>query len=360
MNIARIRLAAQHIAGNGFTTAKDLVSWMGALQAQDFNMMKWAVGIRLPGSTEKSVDGAINDGSVIRTHLMRPTWHLVSADDIRWMLELTAPQIKRSMFARHRDLEITENVVKKTRALLEKNLSGGNHLTRDELVKEFENAGMATGDNRAAHLLLSAELDGLICSGASRGKLPTYALLDERVPSSKPFNRAEALGWLTMRYFLSHGPATLPDFIWWSGLPAGDARKALEMIKPGLVSETYGEDVYWMAESTAAAGKSDPIMNFLPAYDEFIISYRDRSAALSEKHIAKAVSSNGIFRPVIVVDGQVTGLWKRTFKNNRLTVETEFFIKQGKSASTRIEKAVLAYADFLELTSYGISNTNQT
>ena len=101
-------------------------------------------------------------------------------------------------------------------------------------------------------------------------------------------------------------------------------------------------------------------MHFLPAYDEFIISYRDRSAALSEKHIAKAVSSNGIFRPVIVVDGQVTGLWKRTFKNNRLTVETEFFIKQGKSASTRIEKAVLAYADFLELTSYGISNTNQT
>ena len=198
-DIARIRVRNQQIEDSGYTGVKDLVQWMGAMQAQDFIMCKWALGIRLPGSTDALVEEAVNRGEILRTHLMRPTWHLVSSDDIRWLLDLTAPHIKRSLSTRHRDLEITDKILKKSNALLLKALSGNNHLTREEIIALYIKEGISVSDNRASHLLLYAELEGLICSGIIKKKNPTYALLSERVPATKVISREEALGRLAAK-----------------------------------------------------------------------------------------------------------------------------------------------------------------
>jgi hypothetical protein len=318
---------------------------MGAIQAQDYAMAKWAVGVRVPGATDASVEAALNSGTILRTHVLRPTWHLVAAEDAHWMLTLTGPPIKASQKTRHAELELTPAVLRKTYNLLEKTLRDGNHQTREELNGVFERAKISIEDNRAAHLLMCAELDGLIASGATKQGKPTYALLAERVPKPKRLSKDEALAALAGRYFASHGPATLADFGWWSGLPVGEARNALEMVKPKLLAEAVGEQTYWFAESISPA-KSRPA-HLLPAYDEFIISYKDRSASLTFEQQKKAVSDNGIFRPMVVVNGEVIGIWARTVKKNIVQIDAEYFGKPSQAVLNQIEQAAGRFGMFL-------------
>lgn len=317
------------------------------MQAQDYAMAKWAVGLRLKTATEASVEAAINAGEIIRTHILRPTWHLVAAKDVYWMLALTAPHLKTAQNARHIDLELTPAVLKKTYLLLEKTLRDGNHLTREELNGVFERAKISIGDNRAAHLLACAELEGLIGSGPTLNGKTTYALLEERVPKPKPLAKDEALATLASRYFASHGPAALPDFGWWSGLPMAEARKALEMAKPKLASETVGEQTYWFAAAPKPAKNSLPAAHLLPAYDEFIISYKDRSPSLIFAQQKKAVSDNGVFRPMVVVNGEVVGIWRRTVKKATVLVEAEYFGKPSPATLRLLEKAAGRFGEFL-------------
>jgi hypothetical protein len=319
---------------------------MGAMQAQDFGMAKWAVGLRIPAATEGTFDEAFNKGEILRTHVMRPTWHLVSAQDIRWMLELSAPHIRTSLKSRHRELEITNDVLRKSINLIVKALQNNNHTTREELIRIFERNNIDPGNNRASHLLLCAEMDGILCSGAIREGKPTYALLDERIPRSRSITRPEALQRLALKYFSSHGPATLQDFVWWSGLPVADARSAVEMIKPDLMEDKIGERVYWMHDSTSVSGPAEASVVLLPAYDEFIISYKDRTVSLTRDDISKAVSSNGIFRPVILINGRVIGLWRKSRINGRLHLDLQFFRKPDKSTRSLVKSAIQSYESF--------------
>lgn len=347
-DISHIRLANQQIAGGKINTAKDIVSWMGAMQAQDYNMAKWAIGLRLHEATDKIVEAAIDKGEVLRTHVLRPTWHFVSADDIYWMLELTAPRIKASLQSRHRELELTEPVYRKSRLLIERVLSGNIHLTREELITAFRKANINVDDNRSSHLLLWAELEGVICSGATKDKKQTYALLEERVTKKHLLPREEALAALALRYFSSHGPATVQDFAWWSGLSLTEARNALEITKTSFVAETIDLQTYWSG-NFGTVFPLDPKVSvyLLPAFDEFIISYKDRSAALALEHHNKAVSNNGIFRPTLVVNGTVTGTWKRTIKNKKTIIETSFFEHHTIAMKTLIEEAGVSFGNFL-------------
>ena len=221
-------------------------------------------------------------------------------------------------------------------------------MTREELSAELKNAGIATGDNRASHLLAQAELDGIVCSGAVKDGKQTYALLEHRAPKAKPLSKAEALAALAGKYFASHGPAALQDFVWWSGLSVGDAKLALDMVQSDFVSETIGAQTYWFARRRSLPKTDEQSVYLLPAYDEFIISYKDRSAVLPFENHNKAVSNNGIFRPVIVVNGQVVGTWKRTIKKDRVSVETEFFKQPNKTTKRLIEEASIRYGRFLE------------
>jgi len=346
-NISKQRLISQQINASKFHDAKQTVSWMGAIQAQDFNMAKWAVGLRLSNSTDKSIEAAFDRGEIIRIHILRPTWHFVSPDDIHWMLDLTAKQIKTSMKSRDKELELTEKIYNKSNSVIEKALRDGDHLSREELVTELNSAKIQTYNNRTSHLMVRAELDGIVCSGKLKNNKQTYTLLMNRVPKVRHFTRDEALAKLAERYFTSHCPATIQDFTWWSGLSAGDARQALENIKSKFISEIFGKYTYWLTNSFSVPKAWMDLITFLPAYDEFIISYKDRSASLMNEDFIKAVSSNGIFRPVILINGMVAGLWKRTIKKEKIILETDFFKSSEKITKNSLDKAILPYSKFL-------------
>lgn len=348
-DIASIRLNNQQIASSNFRRAKDLVAWMGAMQAQDYNMSKWAIGVRLPDSTDQTIEEAFRKGEIIRTHLMRPTWHLVSSADIYWILELTSPHLKPMLRARFNRLELTEAVISKSKSVIEKALSGGNHLTREEIMFQLENAQIAAVNLRASHLMMACELDGIVCSGASKGKNQTYALLSERVPNAIKFSREEALAELARRYFTSHGPATIQDFIWWSGLPVKDAKNGLEMIKSDFSSEKVGQQIRWFSNPILQMESIPESAHLLPAYDEFIISYRDRSASILPEYNKKAISENGLFRPIVVVNGQVNGTWKRTSKKDKVLIEVDYFKIIEQLPENDIKNASERYGQFLNL-----------
>ena len=354
-NISRIRLTCQQIAKTSFSGAQEIVGWMGAMQAQDYAMAKWAVGVRLPGSTQAAIQGAIDTGQVLRTHVLRPTWHLVSAEDIAWMLALTAPRLKASLMPRHAELELSEVIVAKSNRLIERALRDGHHMKRDELMMVLKQASIPTNENRASHLFLCAELEGILCSGADRDGRPTYALLPERVPEKKSLSKEEALASLAKSYFTSRSPATLQDFTWWSGLTSQDARQALDLVKTNFVPETIANQTYWLSPACAdSAISSQETLYLLPAYDEFLISYQERGASLQQAESPRTVSENGIFRPVIVLDGQVIGIWKRKLAQNKVVVEVELFKPANQTLFHKIEAAAARFAHFLGLESASV------
>lgn len=344
--ITNHRLQNQQIAYSAAKNTKELVSWMGAMQAQDFQQAKWAIGVRLPKLTEQQIESAFNQGSIIRSHLLRPTWHLVSSDDIYWLIELSAPQIKSATKSRHRDLELSENVLKRSTEVIIDVLEGKKSLTREELNGHLNQAGINTGGQRLPHILMQAEIDAVICSGPIRGKNQTYALLAERVQTKYLLQKEEALALLAKKYFSSHGPATLLDFGWWSGLPIKDARLALELNKAVLSFETIGSDTYWYNESDSEYKTLPDSAYLLPAFDEYLIAYQNRSALIDADHHKKAISNNGIFRPVIVVNGKISGLWKRKIKKDIVQIELEHFVPQNNKVENLIRKASDSFGYF--------------
>lgn len=346
-DISNIRLINQQITTPKFKSVKEIANWMGAVQAQDFSMSKWAIGIRLRDSTDKIIETEINNGEILRTHVLRPTLHLVSVENIRWLLNLTAPGIKARLKSRHKELDLTESLFKKCNTIIQNALKGANHLTREELVAILTKAKVLVENQRAYHILVRAELDGIACSGMVKAGKQTYALLDERVPKTKDLTKEESLKKIAGIYFSSRGPATLQDFKWWSGLSIIDSRNALEIIKADLVSEKIGSDTYWLLSRLTFPKIENSSAHLLPAFDEFLISYKVRSASLPLTNFKKAVSENGIFRPVIVINGQVIGLWKRTIKKEKVILEIEFFEPDNKSIKKQIEKGMETFGLFL-------------
>lgn len=347
--IARQRLLNQQITQANFKTASEMVGWLGAVQAQDYAMAKWAIGVRLPSITDDIIEKAINDAAIIRTHILRPTWHFVSAEDIYWMLALSAPQIRPLLGSMNRNLDLDNDLFSKSNNIIIKALESGTHLTREELMKELETAGIKTDSLRSAHIMFAAELEGLVCNGCRRGKQFTYALLEERVPQKRQFTREEAIAALANRYFTSHGPATVHDFSWWSGFSVTDARKGLEAIAPTLVNETLEGKVYWFAPNHFTTKPDQDTIYFLPAFDEFMVSYKDRTASLSSDYNKNAITGNGIFKPIIVVNGRVTGIWKRSFKKDTVWIEPSFFDPADTLTKDELAAATKSFGQFLEM-----------
>ena len=344
--ISDVRLISQKVAAPDFKTPEEIVSWMGAMQAQDYSMAKWAIGVRLPDTSDKKVEAAIDKGEILRIHVLRPTWHFIPAADIYWMLELSRTKIKSSFRSRDKELELTETVIVKTQSILEKILSNVSGLTREEISAEFIRAGIRTDANRLSHILVHAELIGLVCSGPIKEKKLTYSLLHERIPPKKDIPRDEALARLAGKYFRSRCPATLEDFIWWSNLSATDARNAVESLKNDFFPETIGSSKYWLPYSFSIEVRKKTSLHLLPAYDEFLIAYKDRSSSLSPVNNKRTVSVNGIFYPLIVVNGQVAGLWKRITQKNKVLVSTDFFQAPDKIIKNLIAEKLNAFGRF--------------
>ena len=347
-DIAARRLRNQRIAGSGFARPGDVVAWMGAVQAQDYLGALWALGLRTKSAREETVEKAVADRKIVRTWPMRGTLHFVAPADIRWMLALLTPRVIAGQRGRHRQLELDQSVFDRSRDLFTRDLEGGRQLTRDAAYETLEAAGVSTAGQRGIHILAQLAQEGLLCFAARQGKQQTFALLEEWVPPAKPLERDEALAELAGRYFTSHGPATVQDFTWWSGLTVADARTGIELAGPRLERETIDGQDYWLSAKEPAARPDSPTAWLLPPFDEYTVAYKDRSAVLDPAQ-GKLMSINGIFYPVIVVDGRAVGTWKRAFKKGSVVITLSPFAPLEKKELQAIAAAAERYGAFLGL-----------
>jgi DNA glycosylase AlkZ-like len=349
LDIARQRLYNQLINHTTFEKPEDVVRWLGAVQAQDYAAAKWAVGLRLQGTTDDDIEQAFAGGAILRTHLLRPTWHFVSPADSRWLLALTAPRVHAVNAYWYRKLELDDAIIMNSNAVLAKALQGGKQLTRPELVSVLQQAGIATDDlQRFTYIMMRAELDGIVCSGARRGKQFTYALLDERALQTRTFDRDEALTEFARRYFTSHGPATLQDFVWWSGLTVVDARAGLEMVASQLMHEVVEGQTYWFSTSTPLAFELSQSIYLLPNFDEYTVGYTDRSAVFDVSDLTKFDARGNVLNPTIVLDGRVVGTWKRTIKRDTVMVTPSLFAPLNEVETRSFIESANRYGAFLD------------
>lgn len=326
-------MRAQRLWGTRFDTPRDVVRWLTALQAQEFPLAKWSVAQRTRGATKADVDRAFADGVIVRTHLLRPTWHFVLGEDIRWLLKVTAPRVHALNAYYYRQHEIDRKFVTKSNSAIVKALQGGAHLTRRELATALKQAGIRAHGNRLAYIVMRAELDAVACSGAMRGKQHTYALLDERVPHATTLERDAALAELTRRYFMSRGPATLNDYVRWSSLTAAEGREGLALVGDELASEIADGKTYWFSPgSRAVRASSTPVVDLVQGYDEIIMSY-------SESRHASFTPGDRTFMHAVLLDGRLIGHWRPTATRNSVRIETVL-----KRALTRVEAKALAAA----------------
>ena len=349
-DIANLRLAHQQIAQPVFTTPAEVVAAMGALQAQDYTGALWSIGLRLPNATEADIEQAIADRAIVRTWPMRGTLHFVAAADVRWMLELLTPRIVAGSAGRYKQLELDDAIFARSKKILTKALQGGQRLTRDDAMAELDRNGISIEGQRGYHILGRLAHDGLICFGPRAGKQHTFVLLDEWLPNARRLPRDEALAEVARRYFISHGPATLEDFARWTGLKITDARMGLTMIAAQLIQETVDGTAYWLRADAKYLPRLAPSTFLLPGFDEFLLGYADRSAALDAQHVQKVIpGSNGMFMPTLVVNGRVVGTWKRAIQKKVVKIEVSPFAAVKKTEWAALELVAQRYGRFVGL-----------
>jgi DNA glycosylase AlkZ-like len=346
--LAALRLASQRIARRDGSTPTEIVRWMLALQAQDLPGVKWSVGLRHRASTEAAVDAAFQAAEIVRSWPLRGTLHLVPAEDVGWLLELTAPRVLGSAASRRAYLGLAEADVERARVVAVDALEGRRVLTRDALLGAIAAGGVRTTGQRGYHLLWYLAQTGTLVLGAPAGRQQTFALLDEWVRAPRRLERDEALGELALRYFRSHGPATVRDLARWSALTMGDVRRGLAICGSQLASLELDGLTYHLAHETLHEPPPTAGVHLLPGFDEYLLGYADRSAALAPAHAQAVVpGGNGMFRPTIVVDGEVVGTWRRTVTVRDVVIEPELFESASGSLPEGLANAADAYGAFL-------------
>jgi len=345
--VAAQRLQSQRISKPGFRDPAALVAWFGAVQAQELPAARWGLGLRMPhGATDAAIQRALDEGRILRTHVMRPTWHFVTPEDIRWMLQLTAPQVHRRMALYNRHQGLDAATCRRATDVFARALRDGRSQTRAELGAELHRTRIAAKGVRLALLTEYAELEGVICSGPQRGKQITYALLADRAAATPALSRDEALAELTRRYFRSHAPATVRDFVWWSGLATGDARRGLEMIR-ARASAADGL-TYWTLGPERDRGGVRKTVVLLPIYDEYLVAYRDREAVPhAAGKIADRAGRNVTFQHALVIAGQVAGTWRIAWRAGGVVVDVISLKRLTASEREAIAEAAERYGEFV-------------
>jgi hypothetical protein len=347
--IARRRLRTQGIGGGDFRSPAEVVGWLGAVQAQEYAVAKWSIGQRSSGVDEAAVDRALERGDLLRTHVLRPTWHFVLPSDIRWMLAVTAPRVRTMMLSYDRKLELDDVLYARTNEIIARAVEGGRHRTRRELAEALAEAGIQAAGQRLGHIVMRAELDAVVCSGVPRGAQQTYALLSERAPGARTLAPDEALAELTRRYFTSHAPATVRDFRWWSSLTAAQAKRGIEMVAGELERVEAGERIYWQAPDEPAAPARMPRAHLLQGYDEYIVGYTESRDVLDIAGAARSAPGAIPFYHAVVVEGQVVGHWRRQVARGEMTIEARLLRPLGERDRRAVEAAVGRYARFTGL-----------
>jgi hypothetical protein len=320
--------------------AEDVVAWFGAMQAQEYEPATWGIGLRMQGDPAcTDVERAVDDGRVVRTHVMRPTWHFVARADIRWLLQLTAPRVHQSMSSYRRKLELDGRLLGRCCTVFERALDGRRFLLRAELADRLARAKMPMTGVRLAMAVMYAELEGVICSGPRRDRKFTYANLGDRAPRALRFDRDRALAELFTRYLQSHGPATVKDFSWWSGLTIADGKRAIDIVR----ARRRDEDglAYWSLDDRPPRPARGSAALLLPIYDEYLVAYRDRVVVPhTQSQITKVPGWNVTFQHAVVVNGQVAGTWRIPQVADSIAIDVT--LVQGLSA--RAKQAVIEAA----------------
>jgi hypothetical protein len=349
-DVLQQRFQVQHLSGTPLESVEDVVHLLCAVQAQDYPGASWSLGQRTRGGTQAMIDAALAKGSILRTHALRPTWHFVTPADIRWILQLTAPRVHALNAYQYRLQEIDGKVMARSRKLIVRALAGGNHLTRAELAGVLLKGGVVTDAMRITHVMMWAELDGLVCSGALKGKQQTYALLDERAPLVPAKSRDEALAELVARFFTGHGPAMLKHFTWWSGLTLADAKRGLAMVRSQLSDEIVEGRPEWLgAKRRRSRRASEPMSAYLiPEYDEVLTGWRELAALDAVADMPALRSKDTFFRPLII-GGRRVGTWRRTITGKKAVLETNLAAPLNRSQMKALRTTVEKYSAFLGL-----------
>ncbi len=352
IDVPFLRLCNSGLLYHQFESPAAVIEHMGAIQAQDFAAAKWGIGLRMKKSTDAVVDKGFNDSHFLRTHILRPTWHFVLPEDIRWMQVLTAPHVKRILANMDKKYAITEEIVLRSQVVIQDALHGKQFLTRKQLAANLEKNRIPTHEQRLNHLLMHAELDGLICSGPQQGKQFTFALLEEIVPKAKPLDREESVAKLALKYFTGHGPAQLKDFAWWSGLTIRDAREGLSLIEPALTHHSINGQDYLSLSNSAVTRQDAPshagnLVFLLSLYDEYIIGYKDRSDLGDAQDIARFLSTGSVLRSVIIVGGKLIGSWKRVLKKTTINIQLNPFRPLDTLEQESVAEAARFYGEFM-------------
>lgn len=346
-DIANLRIVNQHIAHPHLTDPVEVVRSMGAMQAQDYGQSLWAVGLRTKDAKLGDVLLAIESGKILRTWPMRGTIHWVPAEDAKWMVSINGERTIRSARSRHVEMSLDDKIFGRAEELLRQHLQGGKRLSRPKIRELLLANKFDVGEQRVGHILGTLSLRGVLCIGPMDGKQQTFVLLDEWAPKPRNLTHEEGLGELAARYFTSHGPATLLDFATWASLPQRDARIGLELAKPHLTSVDMGGVEYWLNRN---AQDVDPLaskgVHLLAGFEEYLLGYKDRTAVVTPDR-AVASYKNGIFFPIIVVDGQVVGTWKRTIKAKNIVVSFEPFESLSASTLKQARAKAERYGEFM-------------
>jgi hypothetical protein len=339
------RLRTQRIAGTRFTTPAAAVAFLGCVQSQDWLGAKWSLGLRVKGATDASIDAALNAGTILRTHILRPTWHLVTPEDIGWILDLTAPHILRANGTLTRKLALSSKTLAKALDLIARSLEENGHQTRDQLRDQLERAKIGTAGERMAYVMMTAELTGLVASGAMQGKQQTYALMSERAPKKRTFAREEAVVELARRFFLSHGPCTIRRFCWWSGLTLTEARKAREALKDGLNVQVI-DGVEWFGPRVVGSRGGGVRAVLVPEYDEILVGQADLGIPRLIADRQGEIGANSFDKPLLI-DGVWVGIWRRAVHPKGVDLEVVPHGKFSPAFKTAIETEVDHYRRFL-------------
>ncbi|MCA1006880.1 winged helix DNA-binding domain-containing protein [Rhodococcus hoagii] len=313
--LALMRLVAQRVAGPASASATESVRWLTAAQAQDFPGARTSIALRSGPTGRASILDALNAGKVVRSWPMRGTLHFVAAEDLSWMLALTGARTLSSVRARHRALDIDDAAIEHAGNVARDALTGDG-LGRSDLMQAWEQAGIATANQRGQHLLWTLALTGVVCLGPVDGGAQRVVLLDDWISNSRNLDGDAALGEWALRYFRSHGPATLDDFVWWTKLTVRQARAGLALASEQLERTSVNGVDYFLDPATpellATHRRHARGVFLLPGFDEFILGYRDGGAAVDPAFQPRLQpGNNGMFMPTVVENGRVVGTWKR-------------------------------------------------
>lgn len=340
MNPISIRLLSQQLASPQFKSPAEVVSWFGAMQGQDYKMMRWAVGIRMQKPSYKAFEVAYNEGQIIRAHLFRFTWQLVSGEDYGWMLNLCSDKANAANdgYMRTFGISVPCSVLDSIYQIIADTLSERRSAGGDELLEAVRQSGISIDDHTFVFCLRRAEFSGLICSGDLHPTRRTYALSSSKIRMGVSVPADEAITLLAEKYFRSHAPATLEDFVWWSGLNAGLCRRGVSELGSTMeVCRHRGRD-YYIHESCRRRGFRSGNVLLLPAYDEYLIGYKSRDVVLHPEYAHRAHNKSGIFHNVIAFDGKIVGNWSPSGKDMGIDIFKDDMAISHETLQDRIAK----------------------